>query len=330
MVYLTAQQFHTCCNVVSRPTEQDEEPTRCEDKALRKSLELLKEKLPKDFKWPHREGLVQALNRESTTWLTNAKVDVTSHLASRMTRWIVVKLNDVIDQREITETHKWTIAHRIVSTLTWDEEKEVAQALADGKRPPPPPPYVRPNGIDELLGAAVLAKLPALGQETKDHIWKLFEAELLEQIGGALPLCPSNFGKRCYDEKYGSLPVASHQDGTNWPCFHRWKPYFGFHLKMLQDVEEAQGRRHQVVSEPSTRPTKRWPGQKVDEIAKSEDLVLSKTARKKAATALMNAILQADKDGLCRVTHTSWTESFVSVACGWFISGDGVLDFVQL
>lgn len=112
------------------------------DDELQESLELLKSTLPKDFAWPHREGLVQALQRESVAWLTNVRVDVTSHLADRMVRWIVIRLEVAIDQR------------------------------------------------------------------TKDRIWKLFKGELLEHIGGDLPLCPSNFGKRAEDEKYGSL-VAS-------------------------------------------------------------------------------------------------------------------------
>jgi hypothetical protein len=310
--------------VVSREDSQTEELTPGTDEALQQSLDLLKSTLPEDYPWPHREGLVQALKRESTTWLTNVKVDVTSHLAERMVRWIVVRLEVVIDQPGIAEGHLWTIARHIVSTLTWHEEKEVARALADGKPVPSPPSYVKPDGIDELLDAAVLEKLPALDQETKDHIWRLFEGTLLAQIGGALPLCSSNFGKRADDERYGSL-VASHQDETNRLCFHRWKPYFAFHLKMVRDFEEAQDQRPQVVPEPSTHPTNSWLRRKVKKIAKSEGWRLPKRATRRAMAELKNVILQADVNGRCQSTHRALTESFVSVACGWFISG-GFLD----
>jgi hypothetical protein len=209
-----ACKFHVYCNVVSRKKLEYEELEPCKNEELQKSLDLLRAILPDDFEWPHREGLYYALHRASRAWLTNTMVDVTTHLADRMVRWIVIRLDAVIDQAGITGEHLRTIAQHIVSTLTWDEEKkEVAQALKAGKRPRRPPDYERPNGIDELLGAAVLEKLPDLNQETKDHIWRLFDVELLAKIGGPLPLCSSNFGNKCFDKRYGSLAVASHQDG---------------------------------------------------------------------------------------------------------------------
>ena len=79
-----AQQFYTCCNVVSRPKAQSKEPSPCTDEALQVSLDRLKETLPEDFEWPHREGLAQVLHRVPTAWLTNVKVDVTTHLVDRM------------------------------------------------------------------------------------------------------------------------------------------------------------------------------------------------------------------------------------------------------
>ena len=118
MPSLTAHLFYTCCNVVSRPDSQTEELTPCTDERLRKSLDCLKKALPKDFEWPHRGGLAQVLNRVSTAWLTNVKVDVTTHLADRMRRWFVVRLAAAIDQPGITEDHLWTISRRIVATLT--------------------------------------------------------------------------------------------------------------------------------------------------------------------------------------------------------------------
>src|SRR5215470_11532454 len=124
---LTAQEFYTCCNVVSRKDSGTEELTWCPDEELRESLDQMKAELPKDFAWPHRGGLVQVLNRGATAWLTNVKVDVTTHLADRMIRWIVVRLSVAIDQAGGTEDHLWTIARHIVATMTWDEDKEVDQ-----------------------------------------------------------------------------------------------------------------------------------------------------------------------------------------------------------
>jgi hypothetical protein len=92
-------------------------------------------------------------------------------------------------------------------------------------------------------------------------------------------------------------------------------PYFTFHMKMMQDVKEAQARRCQIVAEPSTKPTKRWLRETVDEIAKSGGVFLSNTARKKAADELKRVILQADKDGRCQPKHRSLEKSLVSVAC---------------
>lgn len=118
----------------------------------------------------------------------------------------------------------------------------------------------------------------------------------------------------------------SDQDGTNWLCFHRWKPYFAFHMKMLQDIEDAQARRLQVVPEPSKRPNRGWLRREVREIAESEGLSLSKTAEGKAMDRLEEIILQAvEKRGRKPTTHSILTKWFVSVACGWFISG-GFLD----
>ena len=196
-----AQQFYTCCNVVSRPKAQSKEPSPCTDEELQKSLDRLKETLPEDFEWPHREGLAQVLHRVPTAWLTNVKVDVTTHLVDRMGRWFVVRLAADIDQPGITEEDLWTIARRVVATLTWNEDRAIAQALSAGKPVPAPPPHVKPDGIDKLLGAAALEKLPALNQETKDCIWKLFDGTLMAHIKGALPLCPSNFGKAAYDKR---------------------------------------------------------------------------------------------------------------------------------
>ena len=105
-------------------------------------------------------------------------------------------------------------------------------------------------------------------------------------------------------------------------CFHRWNPYFAFHLKMLRDIEQAQDQRVKLLPEPSTRPTSNWLEEEVNEIVKSVGLELTKTATKKARAELNKAILRA-KDGSLRRDHKLWTDTFVSVACGWLISGGG-------
>jgi hypothetical protein len=209
---LDGNPFYTCCNVVSRENSQAEEPTPCKDERLQQSLELLKTALPNDFSWPHREGLARALYYGGRKWLTNTKVDVTMHLAKRIRRWIVVRLGAVIDQRGIKEKHLWTIANHIVSTLTWHEKKAAAQARAANQPLPSMPSYVRPANIAALLGTSVKG-LPPLEQGTKDHIWRLFNETLLAKIGGALPLCPSNFGRRADDKKYGTFSAFPHGAG---------------------------------------------------------------------------------------------------------------------
>ena len=200
--------------MVSRRYEKDNKPTPCNDEELQKSLNLLREELPFNFEWPHRGGLGRALQRQSIIWEANVKVDVTCHLKDRMARWIVIRLNDIIiDQPGITEKHRWTIARHIVSTLTWGEKNA---PRADKNDRPIPPSYEKPAGIDELIDAAVLEKIPALSQELKDRIWKLFNKEVLGGIGESnLPLCASNFGKTRYDTEYGTFAVASHQDGRD-------------------------------------------------------------------------------------------------------------------
>ena len=90
--------------------------------------------------------------------------------------------------------------------------------------------------------------------------------------------------------------------------------YFPFHLQMLQDIEEAQPQRCQTDPKPSTHPTKRWLREAVNEIALSERLKLSDTARKKAMAELKRVILQNDKDGRCQLKHKALKTSFVSVA----------------
>jgi hypothetical protein len=93
-------------------------------------------------------------------------------------------------------------------------------------------------------------------------------------------------------------------------------------------AKEAEGQRTQVVPEPSTRPNRGWLRREVREIAKSEGLRLSQRAERKAMAELENVIRRAG-DGCRQSIHKSLTNSFVSVACGWFISG-GFLDFATI
>jgi hypothetical protein len=111
--------------------------------------------------------------------------------------------------------------------------------------------------------------------------------------------------------------------------FYRWMRYFSFHMKMAKDVEDAEEKRARVdpEQEPTNRPTDGWLREAVEELVRSEGLKLSKTAKKKAMRELRRAILE--KDHCHAVIHKSLTEAFVSVACGWFISG-GFLDAVSI
>jgi hypothetical protein len=198
VAHLRGDEFRTCCNAVSRVNSQTGELAPCKDERLQQSLDLLRSELPENFSWPHREGLAQALKHAAIKWLTNTKVHVTKHLDKRIRRWLVVRLGADVNQDGIVEKHLWTIADRVVSTLTWHGEK----GKAGGECSRSPPSYARPENIDALLGTRVLEKLPPLEQGTKDHIWRLFE-EMLTWLGDALPLCQWNFGESADDARYG-------------------------------------------------------------------------------------------------------------------------------
>jgi hypothetical protein len=87
---------------------------------------------------------------------------------------------------------------------------------------------------------------------------------------------------------------------------------------MVKDMEDAGDQEARGDPEPATRPPRGWLRRKVDEIARSEGLKLSRKAKKKTICELKRAILKK-QENLPKIDK-SWTDSFVSVACGWFIS----------
>jgi hypothetical protein len=99
----------------------------------------------------------------------------------------------------------------------------------------------------------------------------------------------------------------------------RWKRYLPFQLAMLGDVEAALDQhRARVGATPSKKPTSGWLRRKVNKIAKSAGVKLSRTARKEAKAKLRKLI---EKGGnACGRAHKSWTGPFVSAAgCVWAV-----------
>jgi hypothetical protein len=137
-------------------------------------------------------------------FMVNTRVDVVRHLEERMRRWLVVRMGQVVTQPNLTETHLWMVARRIVASLVWEEKKEGARALAAGRPWPRPPPYNEPETIDDMmdmLGTHVLARIPLLTQHSRNEIWRLFKHTLIPNIGGALPFCPTNYGRGAESDK---------------------------------------------------------------------------------------------------------------------------------
>lgn len=197
---LTSALFRTACNIISCQKSTDSHPTKSKDQNLAASFSQFQEVLPSGFVWPHREGLRQALIYSSDMFMVNVKVDVVKHFEERIRHWLVVRMKTVITQDDITERHLCTIANRIVVNIVWKEKKEGAIALAAGRAWPKPPQYTKPTSLTSLLGE-VIEKLPALHSQTQEKIWQLFEDTLLKKIGGALPLCPTNYGRAAENDK---------------------------------------------------------------------------------------------------------------------------------
>ena len=118
--------------------------------------------------------------------MVNIKVDLAEHFEKRIRQWLVVRMKKILAQENMTESHLWTIAGRIVDSITWKEKREGAAALAAGRSWPAPPVYEKPTPLTSLLGTGVIGKLPTLNPQTQTQIWSLFEGTLLRRIGGAL------------------------------------------------------------------------------------------------------------------------------------------------
>ena len=192
---LTADLFRTACNIVSCVNSTVSDPTECKDEQLSASFAQFRTVLPADFVWPHREGIHQALIYASQTFMANVKVDVVQHFEERIRRWLMIRLKKVITQKDVTEKHLWMTACRMVDTIVWKEKREGAVALAAGRSWPEPPKYKKPTSVASLLGQELTSKIPSLNVRTQDEIWQLFEGTLLKKVGGALPLCPTNYDR---------------------------------------------------------------------------------------------------------------------------------------
>jgi hypothetical protein len=194
---LTADDFRTCCHVVSRksPTAHNTSPGGAIEYAATFDR-IIRPTMPVDFVWPHRGGLHQAIVMESNVMFENMVVEMKRHFLVRMQRWLHLQLCRLITQAGVTEAQMKLISTRIVDQVSWNERRAGAIALAQGQPWPEPPPnrwerlrrsivngqQPQYNGVllDRLLG-----ELPAglvLNQVSRRTIWTLFTMQLLRNV----------------------------------------------------------------------------------------------------------------------------------------------------
>jgi hypothetical protein len=108
---------------------------------------------------------------------------------------------------------------------------------------------VEPGSAPELLGEDWVQRRPfgarSLTKTSLDAIWLVWD-ELRSHLGhGKQPLCPSHFDK---------------EDG--------WKDYFPQLFKILQDIDQASGRKKPAPASPVDQPSESWARREVQEILK--------------------------------------------------------------
>jgi hypothetical protein len=99
------------------------------------------------------------------------------------------------------------------------------------------------------------------------------------------------------------------------PFQTRWKKYYPFHLKMLEDVENGQDvPQPQQPDEPSRRPSRGWLRRKIGKIARLQGVTLSQTAQRKATAELLRCIITSEDADLaeCRPCHASLSADFIA------------------
>jgi hypothetical protein len=130
-------------------------------------------------------------------FMVNTRVDVVGHFEERMRRWLVVRMTGVINQPDVGERDFMAIARRMVAALVWNERKEGAQALAAGRPWPRPPRFQMPTSLLNVVGDELILRLD---HHSRREVWTLFQWTV-GNVGGSLPLCPTNYGRSAESAK---------------------------------------------------------------------------------------------------------------------------------
>jgi len=226
---LSSTFFRNCFHAVSRVNPEVSVPTDMEEKnpSLAESVKAYRKELPHDHKFTHRQGLHAALEHALIIEVATLQNHVKVHLATRITRWLMVQLERKLPQG-IAYKHMRALAERMVSRMVNDEGKKRAVI----------PAWEPPASATELLGEDWLEGRftdPPLADAALDAIWRIWNT-LLEYVGQAkLPLCPTHFSKD-----------------------NGWKSYYPLLCKILRDVEGAEGGQAVPCAEPLKQPPSKW------------------------------------------------------------------------
>ena len=217
--------------------------------------------------FPHREGIIRALEHAVNGEMANLQNHVKVHLVTRIKRWLAIRLEGELGQEGIVDKHVGELVKRMVSRVVYDEERSAAIAIDEGGKPPPIPCWEPPGSARDLLGKDWLERFtgPPLTAASLDAIWQVWET-LIEYVGqGKLPLCQTHFDKR---------------DG--------WKAYYPLLRKVLADVEAADDCQPVVPDAPVDRPSRAWGKRRVKEILGSS---VSWTVKDRATKQLVHSII---------------------------------------
>ena len=268
---LNATFFRRCFHAVSRLRPDDPGPTPMEgkDPELAASFKDFRDALGADATFAHREGLTRAIEHVVNAEMTSLQNHVKVHLATRIERWLTIRLERELHQEGIKSKHVKWLAKQMVARVWYDEKKNAAIAINKGERPPPIPCWSPPGSARDVLGEDWLGRFagPRLTGASLDAIWQVWET-LLEYMGkGKLPLCQTHFDKK---------------DG--------WKAYFPLLCKMLADVEAADACQPVVPDAPVGLPSWAWGRREAKKILCGSSV--SWTVKDRAAKQLVRSIIK--------------------------------------
>jgi hypothetical protein len=268
---LHASLFRHCFAAVSRLDPKTPEPTSMamKDPELAVSVAAYRGTRGGDT-FPHREGIVRALELAVNDEMANLQNHVKVHLVSRIERWLTIRLEGELRQEGLVDKDVKEVVKQMVSRVAYDEEKIAAIAMEEESGPPPIPCWEPPGSAEDLLGEELLGRFtkPALEAASLDTIWQVWKT-LIDHMGqGKLPLCRTHFNK------------------TNG-----WKDYFPLMCQMLADVEAADDCQPAVPVAPVDRPAWAWS---IREVKKILDGSVPGTVKRKAASELVHSVVRQE------------------------------------